>query len=142
MNLKVMVTLKMLNWNVEVLKKGIVVKCFTSKRDMTFGALWRTNDNPAKIVHKHVEACYQIAPSVAQWLARLTLNQWVRGSSLRQGNIKCGQHTCHFSAPIWSFDSWSDILRCLHLLNASLFFLVFFLVILFVCLFVCFVFFY
>ena len=29
-----------------------------------------------------------VAPSVAQWLARLTLNQWVRGSSLRQGNIK------------------------------------------------------
>ena len=28
------------------------------------------------------------APSVAQWIARLTLNQWVRGSSLRWGNIK------------------------------------------------------
>ena len=28
------------------------------------------------------------APSVALWLGRLTLNLWVRGSSLRRGNIK------------------------------------------------------
>ena len=37
---------------------------------------------------------------MAQWLARLTLNQWVRGSSLRWGNIKYGHYTGHFSAPI------------------------------------------
>ena len=37
---------------------------------------------------------------LAQWLARLTLNQWVRGLNLRRGNIKCGHYTGHFSAPI------------------------------------------
>ena len=41
-----------------------------------------------------------LAPSVAQRLVRLTLNQLARGSNLRRGNIKCGHYTGHFSAPI------------------------------------------
>ena len=38
----------------------------------------------------------KLAPSVAQWIARLILKQWVRGSSLRRGDIKYGHYTGHF----------------------------------------------
>ena len=34
--------------------------------------------------------------SVAQWLAHMTLHQWVRGLSLRRGNIENGHNTGHF----------------------------------------------
>ena len=70
--------------------------CYSNTRDMC--------DRPTLIDSQSsqltVVFSLTYAYCVAQWLARLTLNQWVRGSNLRRGHIKCGHYTGHFSAPI------------------------------------------
>ena len=40
--------------------------------------------------------CKVTDPSVAQWLAHMTLHQWVWGLSMHRGNIKNGHNTGHF----------------------------------------------